>query len=50
MLNRGSKEIDIEELDAAGYIKEYSQTDLNFKFRESKRQKKKPTLASDFNF
>jgi hypothetical protein len=40
ILARGSKEINIEEMDAAGYIKEYSQTSLRWRFSERRTQKK----------
>jgi len=40
ILARGSKEINLEEMDAAGYIKEYSQTGFRWRFKERRSQKK----------
>jgi hypothetical protein len=40
ILARGSNEINIEEMDAIGYIKEYSQTSLRWRFSGPRTQKK----------
>jgi hypothetical protein len=40
MLARVSKEINIEEIDAVSYIKEYSQTSFRWRFRARRAQRK----------
>lgn len=40
ILVRGSKEINVDEMDAAGYIKEYSQTGFRWRFQERRTQRR----------